>query len=134
MQDTRLNFSAAQRLKTPKQFQAVYQSKQWGGSAHFTYNVLATDIETAVLGVTVSKKVSKAAVHRNRIKRQMKEFYRLRQHQLTGAHVVITAKPSSLKATDEQRQASLTELWDKLMRWQRWQRKQQAKQPSSKSP
>lgn len=123
-----LRFPKAQRLKKPQQFQQVYRSKQWGNSALYSFNVLAQQIDSspAVLGVTVSKKVAKNAVDRNRIKRQIKEFFRLRQHQIKDAHVVITAKPSCLRASDQQRLESLQQLWSKLLSWQRWNEKQQA--------
>jgi len=71
-----------QRLKTPADFQRVYQSKQWGASKHFSYNVRASESGSVnTVGVTVSKKVSKRAVDRNRLKRELREFYRLRQQQ-----------------------------------------------------
>jgi len=131
-----------QRLKSPSDFQRVYQSKQWGGSKHFTFNVLAIGVgateitsdsavkeefDRSLLGVAVSKKVSKRAVDRNRIKRQVREFFRHHQAELDRASLVITAKPSCLKASDEQRKESLLELWNKVMKWQRWHQHQQTK-------
>jgi len=93
--------SKEQRLKTPTEFQNVYRSKQWGGSKHFTFNVLAEDLsQENTLGVTVSKKVSKRAVDRNRLKRIMREFYRCRQDELNGVSLVLTAKPSSKSASN----------------------------------
>jgi len=139
-----------QRLKTPADFQRVYKSKQWGGSKNFTFNVnvkeslscsegspassrLDTLMESCssrtILGVTVSKKVSNKAVDRNRLKRQIKEFFRLHQHQLNSAsddllnhqiELVITAKPNSLEASDQQRYQSLKDLWQKVLAWHRW--------------
>lgn len=124
MGEPEFTLSATQRLKKPADFQRVYKSKQWGGSAHFTFNVLAAN--ESQLGVTVSKKVSKLAVVRNRIKRQVREFYRTHQHDLNSAHLVITAKPSCREASDEDRYASLDELWGKVIKWQRWNAHQQA--------
>lgn len=120
-----------QRLKKPAQFQAVYSSRQWGGSRHFTFNILGvTNTENAdtVLGVTVSKKVSKRAVDRNRIKRQIREFFRHNQAQLNDAELIITAKSSCNKASDRDRAESLDELWNKILKWQRWQKRQIEKQ------
>lgn len=125
-----LRLTKAQRLKTPAQFQDVYKSKQWGHSRLYSFNVLPMEAsgQAAVLGVTVSKKVSKAAVDRNRIKRQIKEFYRHSQSDLNDAHLIITAKPACLKASDAERLESLSELWGKVMGWQRWHRRQLQKQ------
>ncbi|MFT6406853.1 MAG: ribonuclease P protein component [Arenicella sp.] len=117
-----------QRLKTPADFQCVYGSKQWGGSKHFTFNVLANDLDLQnTLGVTVSKKVSKRAVDRNHLKRIMREFYRHRQSDLNGVNLVLTAKPSSKKASSKEQLDSLQELWGKVLKWQRWHSREQAK-------
>lgn len=116
-----------QRLKKPAQFQSVYQSKQWGGSRYFTFNVLAKESispQKPILGVTVSKKVSKRAVDRNRIKRQIREFFRKNQAQLTDAELIITAKPNCIKANDVERNDSLDELWTKVQKWQSWHKRQ----------
>ncbi|MFT5136200.1 MAG: ribonuclease P protein component [Arenicella sp.] len=139
-----LNFklNKAQRLRSPKDYRRVYQSKQWGGSTHHTFNVLAGDSQNSqtvtvanALGVTVSKKVSKLAVQRNLIKRQTKEFYRLHQHQLQPfVELVITAKPSCAKADSEQRNASLELLWQKILKWQRWYQKTQLQESQLSSP
>lgn len=124
----RFGLTQAKRLKTPADFKRVYSSKQWGGSKHFTFNVLANDgSKVNYLGVTVSKKVSKRAVDRNHLKRVMREFYRLRQSELHGANLVLTAKPSSRNASAEERLQSLEELWSKVLKWQRWHQAQKRK-------
>lgn len=133
---TLLRLGKAQRLKTPADYRRVYQSKQWGASNHHSFNILvdaeitheerqqtaplADSKSSSVLGVTVSKKVSKLAVVRNQIKRQVKEFFRLRQHQLPGVQLVITAKPSCANASSTERHQSLELLWQKIKKWQRW--------------
>jgi len=127
-----LGLPADKRLKTPTEFQTVYQSKQWGGSQHFTFNVLASErdqsgLSSNRLGVTVSKKVSKLAVDRNRIKRQIREFYRHHQAELLDADLIVTAKPSCIGASDQERLASLDELWIKILKWQRWHQRQTSK-------
>lgn len=125
-----LCFNSLQRLKKPSQFQCVYNSKQWGGSKHFSFNALGRSVlddnskQAAVFGFTVSKKVSKRAVDRNKIKRQMREFVRLRQHDLYDATIVITAKPSCINASDKERIDSLLELWKKVLGWRRWHQRQ----------
>lgn len=129
-QSKRFGLTQAKRLKKPADFKNVYSSKQWGGSKHFTFNVLANDASEAnSLGVTVSKKVSKRAVDRNNLKRVMREFYRHRQSELKGASLVLTAKPSSLNASRQERLQSLKELWSKVLKWQRWHQAQLHKKP-----
>lgn len=123
--EKRATLPKSQRLKTPADFRRVYSSKQWGNSSYFTFNVSAIAVSDAaaaesVLGITVSKKVSKRAVDRNRIKRQVKEFYRQRKSALKNAELVITAKPGCAEASDEERQQNLLLLWEKILKWQRW--------------
>ena len=115
--------SREKRLRASKEFSQVYQSKQWGGSQHYTFNVLAhskDDKRSSRLGVTVSKKVAKQAVVRNLIKRQIKEFYRQRSEKLLAADLVISARPSSAVASNKERLESLEQLWIKILKWQRW--------------
>jgi len=132
-----LQLPASQRLKKPAQFQSVYKSKQWGGSKHFTFNALGksslSDVnQTApVIGVTVSKKVSKKAVDRNRIKREIREFFRHHQTDLNDADVVITAKPSCNKVSAQERNESLNELWIKVVKWHAWHHRQLLKKDAS---
>ncbi|MEM7358083.1 MAG: ribonuclease P protein component [Pseudomonadota bacterium] len=112
------------RLKTPNDYRRVYQSKQYGGSQYHSFNTLVA--EHSALGVTVAKKVSKSAVQRNGIRRQIKEFYRLRQNDLIpGVQLVITAKAGCAQASKQQRLDSLEQLWQKILRWQRWHQRQQ---------
>ena len=76
--------------------------------------------EVPRLGITVSKKVSKKAVTRNLLKREIREFYRAHQCQLFTADLVITARPTCAKADKAERHQSLQQLWSKVLKWQRW--------------
>ena len=116
---TSKTLSKSERLLAPSAFKTVYSNRQFGGSALFTFNVLGSQADSKI-GVTVSKKVSKRAVDRNRIKRVVKEFYRHRKTDIDLAHIVITAKPNSATASNKELTDSLQELWGKLLKWQRW--------------
>lgn len=112
-----------QRLARPADYRRVYQSEYWGNTRLFSFNVrplVDKPKEPSVLGVTVSKKVSKSAVVRNQIKRQVKEQFRLSQHQLLGCELVITAKAPAGRANRVERKGDLDELWHKVLRWQHW--------------
>ena len=66
------------------------------------------------LGVTVGTKVGKA-VRRNRVRRRIKEIYRLHEPSIRpGFDIVIVARVKSRDATYHQLEADLLRLLDKL--------------------
>ena len=51
------------------------------------------------LGLIVSKKVSKKAVERNKLKRRLREIFRLNQNSLDSFDIVIIAKQNAADCT-----------------------------------
>lgn len=68
---------------------------------------------SARAGMVVSKKVSKLAVRRNRIKRLMRDYYRCHSSP-RGFDLVLIAKPEANRADNSQLRRELTYLWGKL--------------------
>lgn len=66
------------------------------------------------IGVTVSKKRAKTAVQRNRIKRQVRETFRLRQHKIPGFDIVVIAKQGIVDLDNPDLRDTLNYLWRKL--------------------
>jgi ribonuclease P protein component len=69
---------------------------------------------TARLGIAVSRKVSKKAVVRNRIKRQIRESFRLNKNLLSGMDCVVVAKISAATAEKQVLRSSLDANWRKI--------------------
>jgi ribonuclease P protein component len=66
------------------------------------------------LGIAVSRKVGKAFV-RNRIKRMIREYFRLNKHRLPpGADLVFVAKPHARDLETSELRAELDNFFDKL--------------------
>ena len=66
------------------------------------------------LGVTVSTKIG-GAVQRNRVRRRLKEIYRLHEEQLTPGHdVIIVARVRSRFAGFQELESSVLSLFGKL--------------------
>ncbi|PID66000.1 MAG: ribonuclease P protein component [Gammaproteobacteria bacterium] len=122
------SFSKARRLKKASEFSAVYQCNQTRVKGQY-FVVLAfsrfqqfanagtSDIIPALpvgrVGVVVSKKVSKLAVRRNRIKRLIREQFRQKKHP-DGVDFVVLAKPRAAVAKNRQLSDELNDLWIKL--------------------
>lgn len=64
------------------------------------------------LGLVISKKVDKSAVKRNRIKRLVRESFRVKK-QLKSADYVVMAKPGVSKLSNQLITQSLNQLWQK---------------------
>ncbi|HEX6929396.1 MAG TPA: ribonuclease P protein component, partial [Gammaproteobacteria bacterium] len=73
-------------------------------------------MDTARLGLAVSRKVSSLAVARNRIKRQARESFRHHQAELPAIDIVVMAKRDAVNATAAELQRSLAKHWQKLAR------------------
>lgn len=68
----------------------------------------------ARLGLAVSRKVSKRAVARNRIKRIVRESFRSRRAELPALDVLVIARPAAADAANPVLHADLDTAWRKL--------------------
>ena len=68
------------------------------------------------LGIAVARKAVAAAVGRNRIKRQVRESFRLHRAALPGLDVVVQAKPAAAAASNAGIRASLEWHWQELVK------------------
>jgi len=66
------------------------------------------------LGITVSRKVAKQAVRRNRVKRWIKEAFRRLDLERSGQplDVAVIARPRAVHANYQSIQQQLSEFWD----------------------
>ena len=70
------------------------------------------------LGITVTKKVGKA-VERNRIKRLVREFFRLNRHRLSGTwDINIIAKTRTAGISSETAFQSLQDIFDRISHYE----------------
>ncbi|EIL90807.1 ribonuclease P protein component [Rhodanobacter spathiphylli B39] len=69
----------------------------------------------ARLGLAISKRVSKRAVERNRIKRLLRESFRRVRHQLPAVDMMVMAREQAAGVPGPQLLTELDGLWKKLL-------------------
>ena len=84
-----------EKLLSPQEFKRALRKGERKSTDHFTVFILPGQINTRRLGITVSKKVGVAA-RRNRIKRLLREFFRLHKRYLPpSSDILFIAKPGA---------------------------------------
>ena len=85
-------FRFCNRLKRPEEFAAVFASRNRSNDKFFLFLATNNNTNLARLGMAVPKKNVTKAVERNRIKRLIRESFRLRKNKLQGKDVVVLVK------------------------------------------
>ncbi|MDG2109785.1 MAG: ribonuclease P protein component [Schleiferiaceae bacterium] len=83
----RFTFSKDEKLTSPRLFDAIHKKGMTLKSFPFSVRFIDAPLDRSVqrqIAVVVPKRSIKSAVHRNRIKRQMRELYRLNKHLIKG--------------------------------------------------
>ena len=104
-----ITFPQSLRLKTPAEFQAVYDRKRSVSDLLLVIYAKENELPHARVGLSVSKKVGNA-VARNRCKRLFREAFRLSQHDLpAGIDFILIPR-------NVDRQPTVAELRDSLVK------------------
>ncbi len=106
-------FGRASRLLDGKSFAAVFECKRRLHGGSFTLYVAANALGYPRLGLAVSKRVSKKAVQRNRIKRIVRESFRRHPAKIGGVDCVVVAKPAAATRPNPTLRAEVERLWSK---------------------
>ncbi len=83
----RYTFSKDEKLTSPRLFDAIHKEGKTLKSFPFSVRFIDASLEKEVqrqIAIVVPKRSIKSAVRRNRIKRQMREIYRLNKHLIKG--------------------------------------------------
>lgn len=106
-------FPRRAHLRASAEFQAVFGGGTRFSGPLFRLQVLpvAADADAiARLGMTVSKRVDKLSHERNRIRRQVRECFRLQRAQLPPGDYVVQAKPEAAAADNAKLREGLLKL------------------------
>lgn len=102
------------RLLRPADFARLRESGRRLGSRHLNIQYCNRDEPGARLGMAVSRRVSKLAVVRNRIRRQIRENFRLHRARLPACDIVVSARQSAATQSNAELRAELEALWSRL--------------------
>ena len=122
------DYSREKRLLTPRQFKAVFDSPS-GKAPGKNVLLLArdNDLDHPRLGLVIGKKSVKLSVERNRLKRQIRESFRLNQDNLVGWDIVVVAR----KGLGDLENAEVARQFGKL--WKRLARSKPSPQPETQA-
>ena len=111
----RLTFPAQKRLRRKSEFDAAYARGRRFGNGFFAVTASSNDKHGARLGMAVAVRMAGGALERNRIRRIVRESFRMHQHALPPVDLVVSARPQARGAAGAQLRASLEELWMKVI-------------------
>lgn len=77
---------------------------------------LENGLEHPRLGLALTKRYARLAVSRNRIRRQMRESFRLHQHQIGGFDIVILSRAGIDAIAIPELRAAVDAGWSKLVK------------------
>ncbi len=101
-------------MRRKSEFDAVYRRGQRLSDSLFTVAYLVNSLGHPRLGLAIAARVAGDAVDRNRIRRVVRESFRLAQGALPSADFVIGAR-SGIGAADNRRlRGSLDGLWRRV--------------------
>ncbi|KAA9131489.1 ribonuclease P protein component [Marinihelvus fidelis] len=111
-------FPKSSRLVNGAQYSRVFERPRVYQDRCFRILARSSDGEDARLGLAVSKKVSREAVGRNRLKRVIRESFRQRRHDLAdfgGIDIVVLPARRAATICNRELFESLAGLWQRLI-------------------
>lgn len=107
-------FPRAARLLRAQDFARLRLASRRVGTRHFSAEVASNSHAGARLGMAVSKRVSKKAVRRNRIKRVARDSFRHVHATLPPVDILLIARFSADQEDNASLRAELTRLWQRI--------------------
>lgn len=111
------SFGRDKRLLTSRHFSAVFDSPT-GKAPGRSVLLLARDngLDHPRLGLVIGKKSVKLAVERNRLKRIIRDSFRLHQQMLAGLDIVVVARKGLGDLDNPELHQQFVKLWKRLAR------------------
>ena len=124
-------FPKALRLLKSADFQAVFANAPFRAShQHLLILSRANGLGHARLGLIIAKKNIRLAVNRNRVKRLIRESFRMHQQQLQDLDVIVLARRGLDECDSSTIEKMLSKQWQRIAR----KRDQAAATPQAETP
>jgi ribonuclease P protein component len=102
------------RIRRAGDFAVLRQASGRFGGRCFSVRYRQNEVGHARLGLAISKRVSKRAVDRNRIKRLVRESFRRARHALPPVDLMVMAREQACTLPGSVLLAELDALWRRL--------------------
>lgn len=113
--NNQLTFARELRLLTPIDFNRVFNQSIRAGSPYITFVARENTLGHPRLGFAIAKKQVKRAHERNRLKRVIREYFRLKQKSLPALDVIVLAKTAVIDLDNAEIRSTLDKLWQRLL-------------------
>lgn len=126
MSEAAFHFRQRHRLSHAREFAAAFEAKVRKTRGPITIFTLPNELGHCRLGLSVGSRVGNA-VQRNRIKRLLREAFRLEQHELAsvgGFDLVVTVRPHRCLPLAQYRKMMVELVREADAEWSRRRRKQ----------
>jgi len=111
----RLTFVRELRLLTPTDFNHVFNQSIRVSSPYITLVARKNSFNHPRLGFAIAKKQVKRAHERNRLKRVIRDHFRLAQHELPAIDVIVMARTAAIDIDNAALRQVLDKLWQRLL-------------------
>jgi ribonuclease P protein component len=101
-------------MRRPGEFKRAYATGKRYGNEYFTANAQANGLTWARLGMSIAARNLRRAVDRNRVRRLIRESFRVHQQDLPPFDIVIGARVATKAADASALRAALDKLWHKI--------------------
>ena len=103
-------------MLTPAQFKSVFSNPIKASSAEITLLAIPNTEQHPRMGLTVAKRFVKRANQRNRIKRVIRDSFRLNQHDIPHLDIVVRVRNGVMEMENAEINKLIEKLWRKLSR------------------
>ncbi|WP_083250953.1 ribonuclease P protein component [Acidihalobacter aeolianus] len=108
------SFPRCARLTERVEYGRVFASRNKSGGRVFVLTWMRNDIGRARLGLAISRRCARRAVDRQRIKRIVRESFRLKQQSLPAVDVVVTCRSGAGSLGKRQLREALERHWQAI--------------------